>query len=67
MTLTYKNRKIYVEVDFSGAACDSFYAHGNYEDGAMEDLTDQELDDINENYQQELAEYCLERAGYWRE
>jgi hypothetical protein len=67
MTLTFKGRPVSAEVDHSGAACDAYIAQAQYEDGLFEDLTDDELDALNEYAGTEIAEYCLEADGYWKE
>ncbi len=67
MKLTYKNRPVYAEVDYSGAACDSFIGAAYYEDKAMEDLTEDELEELTDIAQEKLAEYCMNHSGYWRE
>lgn len=66
MKLTYKNRQVKLEVDHSKAACDAFFSLGYYTDTG-EDLSMSELDELTETHQEELAEYCLEVDGYWKE
>lgn len=66
MILMIKDREVEVEVDAAGAACDSYFCSGYYIDNNQE-LTDRELEYLTEAYQDALAEYCLERHGYWRE
>lgn len=67
MKLTFNNRQVRVEVDASGAACDAYFSAGYYLDGENEDLTMSELDQLTEECQDELSEYCLELHGYWKE
>lgn len=66
MTLTLNDKLVEVEVDASGAACDAYFASGYYVDTGKE-LSDNELHQLTDECRDELAEYCLEKHGYWRE
>lgn len=66
MILNYRNQIVEAEVDYSGAACDAFIAAGYYVDTGV-DLTETELDELNAKAQDKIAEYCMERSGYWKE
>ena len=67
MKIEFNDRKVYIEIDCSGAICDAFATYGYYEDGECEELTDKELDRINDYHRKAIEEYCLEQIGYWRE
>ena len=67
MILKYLNRTIEVEVDHSGAACDAFFCSGNFLDGKMESLTDEQLDEVTFYNADHLTEYCLEIDGFYKE
>lgn len=66
MNTTYKGRKVYVEVDYSGAACDAYFGYGEWLD-TLEEMSEDDLIKMSEECQDVLAEYCLEQTGYWRE
>jgi hypothetical protein len=64
MKLSFKGRK--VEINIAGSYDEPFAETGNYIDGAMEDLSEDELDEIQDLYageiSQELMEHAMNRA-----
>lgn len=67
MDIMYKGKSVYVEVEYTGAACDAFFSAGYYynETGAM--LTDEELEILTESHADEICEYCLAIDGFYKE
>lgn len=63
----FKERPVEVEIDHTGAACDAYVGSGCYLDGAMEDLDSDACDALTELLCDEIATYCMERDGYYRE
>jgi len=58
MIFKFKGRE--VEVDISGNYEEPMVERGNYIDGAMEDLTDQELDEVCEENMGEISIQLME-------
>lgn len=66
MKLTFKGRKVDVDVCIEYHHCDSYFSSGYYLD-TLEELTEDELISLQNLAEQELAEYCMERCGGWRD
>lgn len=68
MKTTYKNRPVEVEIEFGvHSACDSFIVSGGYLDGSLEDLSDSELEELNDLLADEICEADTEKYGYYRD
>lgn len=65
LTIPYKNREAYLEIDCAGCAVDAFVESGETDSGRV--LRDEELDEIQEKYEAEIQEAAYEAAcdGYW--
>jgi hypothetical protein len=68
MKTTYKNRPVELEIELGRhSACDSFISSGNYTDGAQEDLSDTELEELTDLLSDEICESDMEFYGYFRD
>ena len=68
MRATYKNRPVEFEIAFGRrSACDSFIELGNYLDGSLEDLNDNELEELTDLLADEICQADIERYGYHRD
>jgi len=68
MKTTYKNRPVELEIELGRhSACDSFIASGNYTDGAQEDLSDLELEELTNLLADKICEADMNFYGYFRD
>lgn len=60
------NRKVELEVELprSKDLCDLYFSSGNFIDGELEDLTEDQLDELTNLYPDALCEYGMERGCY---
>ncbi len=66
MILKYKNREVEIDIElpYSKQLCDLYIARGNYIDGALEDLTNEELDELQDLYATELDLYGAQNGCF---
>jgi hypothetical protein len=68
MKTTFNSRPVEYEIEFGvHSACDSFISKGWYCDGDMEDLTDSELEQLQDENADEICSADMENHGYYRD
>jgi hypothetical protein len=65
MVLELDGRIVEVEIQYEKSAVDSFISSGYFMGGDMRDLTDQELETLQQLYTEEVQQACFERVGYF--
>jgi hypothetical protein len=61
MRTTYKNREVEIELEIEGYnGEDSYFSSGGYTDGLEEDLTEDELEELNNDCRDLIADYVFE-------
>jgi hypothetical protein len=66
VTLTMNGREVHVEVELGQHSCDTYLTKGFYLD-TLQELTDDELDELQNNNQDAIAEYDMDVRGGWKD
>lgn len=66
MLTKFKGREVEYDIQFQYHDCDSYISEAAYLD-PVEYLTEEELEQLQEQEQSTIDTECIERKGFWRD
>lgn len=67
MTTTFNGRKVEYEIEYEKHACDSYIIRAWFYDGDMRDLTESEIEELQDECADEICSADMEKHGYYRD